>query len=459
MLSSLALIAAMSFAAADGFTQAGLAAAYDALTPAIGLLEYSSEVTDPASGETAKREGNALALMVSPDGLMMTHGHMVLENAEPFNLRVTLGQGEKEKKYEAVLLKKPDDINVVFLKLKSDTPLKLPYVKFDRPNGLKLGSEVALFGLLSDTLDFNRAFQTGRVASVLEKPRTTFCLDENIRFGFVGGPVMDAAGRVVGVVGFDLSRAEGGDVYVRSGHPLIFQSELFQKYIDQPPGEKGIKNEQDDGWLGVFTQPLDDDFAAYWGLEKSGGLIISTVVPGSPGAEAGLRSGDVIVNFNGTPIKAKLDREVVGFTKLVRETGTGKDVTLKVLRDKQPLEVKLKLGTRPRTSQDADEYEDEVFGLTVREITTDIRIALNLSDDVKGVIIRRVKSGSVAQLGKMRPGVIIHTFGDHPVTNLEEFKAAVQKVAEQKPAEITVFARAGTVTGFFRLQPRWNKHE
>ncbi|HPO12098.1 MAG TPA: PDZ domain-containing protein [Candidatus Hydrogenedentes bacterium] len=459
MLNSIILIAALSFGANDGFSQTLLAAAYDAVTPAIGLLEYSSEVTDPATGETSKRDGNALALLVSPDGLVMTHGHMVVENADPFNIRVTLGQGDNEKKYDAVLLKKPDDINVVFLKLKSETPLKLPYVKFSRPNGLMLGSEIALFGLLSESMDFNRAFQAGRIASILEKPRTTYCLDDNVRFGFVGGPVVDTQGRVVGVIGFDLSRQEGGDVYVRSGHPLIFQSELFQQYIDTPPKEKGDEKEEGDGWLGVFTQPLDDDFADYWGLEKNGGLIISTVIPGSPGAEAGLRTGDVIMDFNGTPIRAKLDREVVGFTKLVRETGPGKEVTIKLFRDKKPVDITMKLGTRPRTSQDAAEYEDTVFGLTVREITTDIRIALNLSDDVKGVIVRRVKSGSAAQLGKMRPGVIILNFGDHPVTNLDDFKAAVQKLAEQKPAEITVFARAGSVTGFFRLQPRWDAHE
>ena len=454
MLRAEAVTAALC-GADESFSQRMLQDAYARLTPAVALLEFSSEVTDPSTGEPAKRDGNALALIVSEDGLAMTNGHLVLENSEPFNLRVTVGTGDDKKKYEASLLTKPDDLNVAFLRLKSDTPLKLPYVQFAPAAGLALGAPVAFVGLLNEALDFKQAIQVGRIAAVLDKPRTTYCLDQNVRFGSVGGPVIDTEGRVVGVIGFDLSRNEGGDIYVRSGHPLIFQTGLFQKYLEHPPVARDTKALEEQGWLGVFTQPLGDDFAEYWGLEKKGGLIVSTVVPNSPGAEAGLLPGDVIVNFNGVPIQSKQDTDVTGFTKLVREAGAGQAVAIKLLRDKQPIDIKVTLGARPRTAQDADEYEDPVFGLTIREITTDLRIALNLAENVKGVIVRRVKSGSAAHLAKIRPGVIIMALGDQPVATLADFKAAVAKAVEAKPAEVPIFARMGSVTGFFRLQPRW----
>jgi serine protease Do len=451
------LLAGAAFAqSSDGLSQATLESAYNRLAPAIGLVEYSSEITNEMTGETAKRDTNALGLVVSPKGLVMVHGHMVLENTQPFNVRVTLGQGDAEKEYDATVLKKPDDINVVFLQLKSDTPLNLPYVKFAPSDGVRLASPVGLFGVLSEALDYQPALTASRVGAVLDKPRRTLCLDANLRFGFVGGPVIDATGAAVGVVGFDLSREEGGDLYVRSGQPLIYQEELFQKYIDNPPTEKEVKEDENAAWLGVFTQPLTDEMAEYWKLPKQGGLVVSTIVPNSPAASAGIQPGDVIVDFAGTPIQAKLDREVLGFTKLVRDAGAGSDVKVKLLRAGQPMTVDLKLGIRPRSSKDANEYEDPIFGLTVREITTDLRIALNLAADVQGVIVRRVKSGSVAQVGKMRPGVIIMSFGDHPVTSLDDFKAAVEKVAKEKPAEVSVFARVGPATGFFRLEPRWN---
>lgn len=461
MLSSVAglVILLTASAAPDAFSQAVLEDAYQRLTPAIALLRYSTEITNQNSGETTKRDGNALALIVSPGGLLMTPGHLVTEGTEPFNLVAKIGHGDAEKEYTAVLLKKPDDVNIVFLKIKSDTPLNLPCVRFTRPHSLNIGAPVTVYGVLGETLDNARALWESRISAILDKPRTTYCLETSPRFGFVGGPVIDTEGQPIGVVGFDLSRNEGGDVYVRSGHPLIYQTQLFQKYIDEPPGENEIRKTADDAWLGVFTQPLSDDFAEYWGLKKEGGLIVSSIMTPSPASEAGMQRGDIIVRFNGVPIEAKLDRDVVGFTKLVREVGSGKQVDVEVLRNGQPMTFQITLGTRPKTSRDAVEFEDNIFGLTVREITADMRIMLNLGEDVRGVIVYRVKSGSTAQLARLQRGVIIMSFGGHPVASVDDFKAAVEAVAAEKPAEVSVFARVGSATGFFRLEPRWKANE
>ena len=453
----LAGLAAVSFATAASadFDPQLLRRAYAEITPAMGLLTYASEITNPASGEVTRRDGNGLALVVTPGGLVMCHGHMKLENSEPFNISVTLGEGADEKKYDAEFVGKPDDVNVVFLQLKSDTPLDLPHIKFAGSSSLELADPITLFGLLGESLDFEAGMQGARIGAVLDKPRTTYCIDGSVRFGFVTGPAIDTQGRVVGVVGFDMTGAEGGDLYVRSGHPLIYQVELFSKYLTEPPRGDGEPASDGNAWLGVFTQPLTDDFAAYWGLDPRGGLIVSTVVPGSPAQQGGLQQGDIIVSFDETPVRAKADRDVMGFTKLVRETGPGKQVAVRVLRGGEPAEVTVTLGEQPRSAQDAEEYEDEVLGLTVRELTQDLRIRLNLSEDVQGVIVRRVKSGSTAQLGKMQAGVIVLAIGDAPVRNLEDYRAAVAALQEAKPAEVAVFARFGSETGFFRLEPIW----
>jgi len=215
----------------DNITQATIARVHTDLTPAVCLVTYSAEITNPNTGETTKRDSSALGLIVSPAGLVMAPGHMSLENAEPFNIIVTVGQGDTERKYPATLLKKPEDLNVCFMRLQSDTPLNLPSIHFTRGVQLQIGEPILLLGLLPETLDFARAIFTCRVGAIVEKPRTTYCVDTPLRFGFVGGPVITSQGRVVGVIGFDLTPAEGGDLYVRSGHPLIYQADLFQKYI------------------------------------------------------------------------------------------------------------------------------------------------------------------------------------------------------------------------------------
>jgi serine protease Do len=434
-----------------------LGGVHDRLGPAMGLLEFSVEVTNASNGEVSKRGSNALALVVSPDGLVLANGHMVQENAEPFNIRLTLNPGGEEKTYDVVRLQKPDDINVVLLRIVSDETLNLPHVRFSAGENVRLGSSVALLGLMPKNFDFTRNFTEMRIGAVLEKPRKTYVLDAPVGYGFLGGPALDAEGRVIGVVGRDLSVQEGGELYTRSGHPLLFQASLFQKYIDHPPGEKEDETEREEAYLGVFTQPLTDDFAQYWELPEDGGLIVSTVMINTPAQRMGLVSGDVIVEFDGTPIRAKADREVRGFSKLVQDTEPGKSVVVKVLRAGEAMALKGELGTRPRMSRDAGEYVDEHFGLTVREITADVRIGLNLAEDVQGVIVRNVRAGSIAQLGKMRPGVIVMALNDYPVQNLADFEAAMQRLAEEKVQEVAVFARMGAATGFFRLAPRWDE--
>jgi serine protease Do len=258
---------------------------------------------------------------------------------------------------------------------------------------------------------------------------------------------------VVGVVGFDLSSQEGGDLYVRSGHPLIYQTALLQEHIDNPQKE----SEREDAWLGVFTQPLTDDMAEYWDLPKNGGVIVASLVPGSPAIAAGFQRGDVITRFDGTPIRARQNQEVLGFTKLVRETGIGKDVKVDFYRDGEPMSIELTLAGRPKSASDAEEYEDEIFGITARELTQDVRIMLNLSEETRGVIVRRVRPGSWAYLGGMRAGVIILEFGGHPVGTLQDFQEAVKQVEADQPQEVSVFCRVGSQTRFFRLEPRWER--
>lgn len=437
------------------FSESFVQAQYDRIAPAIVVVFYSVEITNPVTGESTRRDNRAMGVLASESGLVLTHGHMQIENIEPFNIRVRAGRGEAEREYPAKLLQKPDDVNLCFIQIQPEPAEKLPHVTFRRGSSLALGEPVLIMTVLGETLDFTPSVLMRRVGAIIEKPRTTYCIDEPIGFGAVGGPVINARGEVVGLVGFDLSAQEGGELYVRSGHPLIYQTDLFISYIDNPPGESETPRARPMAWLGVFNQPLTDDLAEYWGLPKNGGVVVSSIVPGSPAANAGFQRGDVIVEFDGTPIRARQNREVLGFSKLVRDTGPGKTVFAKVLRDGAPIQLEVTLTERPKAARDAEEFEDTVFGLTMREITTDLRIRLNLSDDVQGVIVSRVRSGSWAQIAGMRPGVIIMNMGGRPVANLDEYESVTAEIAEQRPGEIAVFCRVGTQTGFFRIKPRW----
>ncbi len=438
----------------DGFSRATIQEIHATLSPAVCVLRYSMEVTNPSSGEVNRRAGHSIGLIVTPDGLILAHGHLQLENRHPKNIKVTIGD-DRDTEYNAVMLKKPDDINVTFLRIDTDEDLDLATVRFAKDREIELGESVLLFGLLRESLDYARGIQMRRIGAILEEPRKTYALDASTAFGYVGGPVVSTTGEVLGVLGFDLSSNEGGDIYTRSGHPLVYQTALFQKYIDSPPSAEAVTTDKDDAWLGVFTQPLTDNLARYWGLPKEGGIVVSTVLPGSPADRSGFRAGDVLVNFNGNVIEAKQDQDVAAFTKMVRESPLEEPLSVKFIRDGEPMEIKLTLLPRPKSGRDADEIEDDVFGLTLRELTTDARIMMNLSEDVDGLIVRRVKSGSPAALAGLRPGFLVMAVGDRTIRTLEDYTDAIEVESRVKPREIRVCCRVGASTAFFRVQPRW----
>lgn len=437
------------------FEQRVIEQAFEKNSPAVCLLQFTQALSDPRTGETRAQNGSAVAVIVSPDGLLITNGHIQREGVTSYNFRVVIRREGTDYEYEAVILDKPKDINISLLRIQSEVPVDLPYIKFARSPKLLIGEEVAILGVFGETLDFQRSIIVGRIAAVIEKPRKAYCLAEGLRLGYVAGPVVNAAGEVVGITGFELSAAEGGDLYTRSGHPLVFQSDLFLNYVENPPDEMIEKQEDEEAWLGVFTQPLKEEYARYWGIEQPGGLIVSSVLSDSPAAAVGLLPGDIIRAFDGQPIRALQDRDVITFTQLVREKKPHSVIEMEILRNGETKTVLVTLGARPRSTQEADEYVDETFGMIVRELTRDIKIMLNLGDDVQGVIVRQVVSGSPAHAARIQPGVIIMSLNSMAITNLEDYQKALEAICQNKPQEVSVFARVGPATGFFRVRPRW----
>lgn len=422
-------------------------------SPALCRITYAIESTNNNTGATSRRASYAMGILVSEEGLILANGHMLLENRKPVNIKITVGSGDDEKEYRAVYLKKPDDINVTFLQIETDEDVTFPYIEFDTEFTLKLGDPFLNIGLLSANFDYAKTIQFHRVGAVLTDPRLTYTVDDSVGFGFMGGPVISEKGLPIGVIGFDLSRNEGGEIYTRSGYPIVYQASLFQRYIDNPD----LISDKGDAYLGVFTQPLTEDYAEYWKLPKEGGIIVSTVISGSPAYKAGFKSGDVITRFNDQAVTAKQDQDVVSFTKMVRESPIDKPLPIKFYRGGKPMELKLTLANRPTAGKDASEFEDEIFGITARELTTDVRIQLNFGDEVQGVIIRAIKSGSPASLARLRRNYVIQAIGEIPVRNLDDFKKAIEQIVAAKPQEIPVFCRVGANTAFFRMRPRWDK--
>ena len=430
---------------------------FEEFKEALVVVEYSIEYYDPRRQQDVKRDLHCLGVVVDRSGLVMVRGHVSLNNVKPFNIRVRVDSGTR---YDATVLQKDKRINVAFVKLapseedEDNGGIDLPFVTFAESPSLSVGDEVMVLGILPEVLDYEKTFHVGHVAATIETPRLVYTTDFAVPYGMVGGPVINAEGEAVGVIGYDLSSREGGDIYVRAGYPLLYTADLFQQLIDNPPTEE---KDLEEAWLGIFIQPLTDDLAEYWGLDKTGGVVASTVIKDSPAERAGLVRGDVIVVFDGKPITFKEDSEMRDFTRLVRESGIGRAAPVTVMRDGQAIELSVALVETPKTTAEAEKHEDEGFGLTVREITADFIIVSDLDPDIKGVVVDRVERAGWASLAGMVPGDIIKEIDGKQVASLEEFKEILTDIKERKPKQIAVFIERGRRTGFLRIEPDWEE--
>lgn len=435
----------------ETFTRESITRIYDDIEPALVVVNYAVEVYNKNSQRTQKRNGYSLGVIVSPDGLLMAPGHVSMPDAEPFDVRVTL---TSRKQYEAHVLPKNKNLNVVFFQIDSPEKLELPHINFvDRQ--LHIGEQVMAMGMLTRSLDFVRSFETGRVSSIIEQPRKVYTVNLDVKYGYMSGPVIDTRGNVVGVIGRDLAPSEGGEVYVRYDHPVVYPTREFAALIENPPSEEE-EQPREDAWLGVFTQPLSDEMAAYWDIEPTGGVLVSGVLPRSPAEKSGVKRGDIIKALNGYPITVRQNAQLPEFTKMVRDVGPGNVGTLTIIRDDRHLEIGVKLAETPKEQEEAERFEDKEFGLTVRELTVDVIVYNELDPDIQGVVVHSVVSAGWTALAGLRTDDIILKIGDDKIEGLDDIERVIGRLKTEKPSEIVVFAQRGSRTAFFRIEPHWD---
>ncbi len=247
--------------------------------------------------------------------------------------------------------------------------------------------------------------------------------DAAINRGNSGGPLFNMDGNVIGVNTAILS-PNGGSI----GIGFSMASNVVTKVVDQLR-EFG---ETRRGWLGVRIQDITPDVAEAMALADAKGALV-TDVPEGPAMDAGMKSGDVIVTFDGNDVADTRD-----LVRRVGDTEVGKAVSVVVLRDGEPETLSITLGRRelaegeavPAVAQSAP-TEKEMFGLTLVPVTDKEMAELNLAPGTEGLVITAVDETSEAYEKGLRAGDLITEAGQQKVTGLADFEA---RVAEAKDA-------------------------
>jgi serine protease Do len=261
--------------------------------------------------------------------------------------------------------------------------------------------------------------------------------DASINPGNSGGPLVDLEGQVIGMNSAIYSRS-GGNI----GIGFAIPSNIIQRIV--PQLEKHGKVTR--GWLGVYIQKVTDDMASALGLKAPQGALIAQVVDNGPAAKAGIKSGDVILDWNGKPVKTSDDLPF-----LVAQTRPGAKAKVTVLRDGKKKTLSVTVEALPANGKaSAKTGGNGDLGLSVQKVTPDLAQQLGLPH-ARGVVVTAVTPGSAADQAGLTQGDVIVQVGGHEIRTVSDYRAAIRKVKKGK----TVLIRAwrGGHTLFFALRP------
>jgi serine protease Do len=359
------------------------------------------------NGPPRPRKSSSLGsgFVIDASGIVITNNHVV---GEANDIMVIFTDGRKLK---AKVIGKDPKVDVAVLKVTSATPLKT--VKFGDSDKMRVGDGVMAVGNpfgLGETV--TAGILSARNRNIDAGPYDDFLqTDAAINKGNSGGPLFNLAGEVIGINTAILSPS-GGSIGIgfatpaNTVAPVIAQLEKF--------------GETRRGWLGVRIQEVDDSIAESLGLKDAHGALVAGVDPKGPSKLAGLEVGDVIVKFDGKPIKQSRDlprlvaSEAVGAKAQVTVLRKGKEVTIEVtlgrLEDGEKQMAKAAEGVTP-----SDTAVAKALGLTLSPLTADTRKTFKLKDSLKGVLVTGVEAGSPAADKGLRPGDVIEEVNQQAV--------------------------------------------
>jgi serine protease Do len=208
-------------------------------------------------------------------------------------------------------------------------------------------------------------------------------------------------------------------------------------------------------WLGVQTQVLTHDIGEAMELSGKKGVRVIQVIPGSPAEKAGVKVGDIFLKLDGQIIAAGTPSDDELFDNLIRQYKSGAEAVLEGVRNGEPLKLTVALGKMPKPASDLDEYKNELFEFSAREMSLDDRVTARLPDQQQGIKLSSVKNAGWAALAGLAANDVVFAVDGQKVTTIAELKTVMKSIQERKPARVTFFIKRGIRTHFMELEPQW----
>ncbi len=382
----------------------------------------------PDGAPRGPRRSQALGsgFVVSEDGYIVTNNH-VIANADEIMVEFFSGN-----ELEAEVVGTDPNTDLALLKVESDEGL--PYVPWGDSDEARVGDWVMAMGNpLGQGFSVSAGIVSARGRALSGSYDDYIQTDAAINRGNSGGPLFNMDGEVIGINSAILSPT-GGSI----GIGFAMSSRVATTVIDQLERFGETRR----GWLGVRIQDVTPDIAESIGLETANGALV-TDVPEGPAADAGMEAGDVIVSFDGSAVSDT--RELVRRVGNA-EIGTTVDVT--VVRDGDEVDLSVTLGRReeaegaiPAAAQSSGPVEMETLGLSVSNMTDELREQLGLEPEVEGLVVTDVAEDAEAYEKGLRAGDVISEAGQQKVATVDELTDRIDEAREAGRKSILLLVR------------------
>jgi serine protease Do len=347
-------------------------------------------------------------------GFILTNNHVV-EGAT--RIQVSLYGEDEDQLYDARIVGRDPLTDSALIELTEKPDHPLPEAKFGDSGQIFPGDWVMAIGNpfgLGHTVTvgvisaIERAFPVseGRSAQVLQT-------DAAINPGNSGGPLLNMRGEVIGINTAIISEGQARNIGIGFAMPINVVRELL------PQLRSGKVTR---GRIGVGIGPVPADAVDEFGLKDRMGAVVLNVAPGGAAAKAGLEPGDVIIAYNGKPIRNR--DELVA---MVTATKPGTTVPVRIVHDRQERTInvtvdELDLNAETQRANDnsgggGPQETTSGFGITVSNITPEIAQRLRLNRNAQGAVITAVEPGSGASRAGLAEGDVIVRVGRANVTN------------------------------------------
>jgi serine protease Do len=352
--------------------------------------------------------------VVDQHGYVVTNNH-VIDDADA--IKVTIG----DESYPATVIGRDEKTDLALLKVEAGKPL--PHVEFGDSDRVRPGDWIMAVGNpfgLGGTVTAGIVSARGR--DLADSSLVDFLqIDAPINSGNSGGPTFAADGKVIGV-NTAIFSPNGGNVGIGFAIPSNLAAQVVADLRDDGQVERG--------WLGVQIQPVTEELAEAFGLDGAKGALVSSVRDDTPAKSAGLKDGDIILEWNGKTVEKFKD-----LPRLVAASPVGNAVKMTVWRDQSrktfsvkpaalPSDEKLAANAGPTTAGQRTSIPDT--GLTVADLTPESRQRYDIPQDVEGVLIVDVDAASTADREGMRPGDVITSVSLQTVTSTKDIVKIVK---------------------------------